>query len=282
MIRFNDVCKSFGKNKVLEKINLEIKHGENVAVLGPNGVGKTVFINLILDKLTPDAGNIERGFNIKQDVGLMEQFDFFPDSIKVIELLNIYQAYFGKILNQEKLLEEFDLYKKKDDYIKNLSGGQKRQLSFLTSIVNYPKFLILDEPTVGMDLEAINRFWHKIVKLKREKSMTTLITLHHLDELNDYCDRFIFLKNKSIFKDISKNDLDGQYVYILSGDIKALNILKNKLEGYLINTQLICFQNIDELYEEIKSYNLKVEKRPLSIKDLYEKIYKDRSEKWLR
>ncbi|WNS43485.1 ABC transporter ATP-binding protein [Paenibacillus sp. MMS20-IR301] len=274
MFEFRDVAKSFNNKAVLNEFNVCVERGECVALLGPNGAGKTVFLEILLDFLHPEKGEVLRGFDLIRDIGFMPQKDLFPDNLKTHEILQTQQAYFGKKNNEaiDRLLNELELSASRNVFTKQLSGGQKRKLTFIKAIINHPRLLLLDEPTVGMDLEGCIQFWDKINEMKKS-GLTTIITLHHFDELNEYCDRFLFLKDGRIEKDLSKSDIDNLEIYEIAGDEALLKEIQQVTGGFVEHNKLTtCYP--ERLAEWTINREIVVNKRKASLKDFYQVIYK--------
>jgi ABC-2 type transport system ATP-binding protein len=274
MFEFIDVAKSFNNKVVLDGFKVSVERGECVALLGPNGAGKTVFVEMLLDFLKPEKGKITRDFDLIRDIGFMPQKDLFPDNLKTHEILQTQQAYFGNKDSEQidRLLNEMELSNSRNVFTQQLSGGQKRKLTFIKAILNHPKLLLLDEPTVGMDLEGCIQFWDKINEMK-ELGLTIIITLHHFDELNEYCDRFLFLKNGRIEKDLSKSEIDNLEIYEIAGDEKLLKEIQHAAGGFFANSKLItCYT--DKLEEWKMNGEMVVNKRKASLKDFYQVTYK--------
>lgn len=160
ILELKNLNKSF-KNPVLKDVNLSIYGRDRIALLGSNGSGKTTIVNTILGNIIPDKGNVVKHFNTQDDLSVMTQENCLIGSLKVREQialsLKIYDAY-SKI-NIDAMLKKFRLTEQSEVIVDQLSGGQKRRLALLLTLIKPSKLLILDEPTVGMDLESIDLFW---------------------------------------------------------------------------------------------------------------------------
>lgn len=143
---------------MLKDVTFSINNYERIALLGSNGAGKSTLIKILIGLLNPDSGKIKYYFNLKQDLNVMPQDDvLIPDltvmeQVKLAALIN--KVYQPKYINN--LLIKFKLNDQTNQFIQKLSGGQKRRLSLLISTLRSAKLLILDEPTVGMDLTSID------------------------------------------------------------------------------------------------------------------------------
>ncbi|WP_429970895.1 ATP-binding cassette domain-containing protein [Fructilactobacillus sp. Tb1] len=194
LLVLSDIKKKFDK-PVLTDVNLNIKNNERIAFLGSNGAGKTTLVKIISGELTPDSGTITRNYDKHNDFGLMPQENVLIESFRVYEMIQL-TISLNKLVNVDlnHLLSEFGLLSHKNSLVESLSGGQKRKLALMLSSIKKSKLLILDEPTVGMDLETIDFFWKYMDKIDG-----TVITItHDFNQIDHYFDRVILLKNGEI------------------------------------------------------------------------------------
>ncbi len=274
MLELRNVKKCFKEKHVLKDVSFKVNKGECIALIGPNGAGKTTIIRGILGLMDIDEGNIVRDFSTKRDVGIMLQSDYFPDNLKVKETLELHKSYFKVNTSTEELLSLAELEKEKNTLVSSLSGGQKRKLSFALAVSSNPKVLFLDEPTVGMDIQATKHFWNNIKEIK-ERGTTVFVTLHHLDELNDYCDRFIFLKEGVIVEDINKKELNLQKILVVHSEVENLEEVQKSFGGKIEEDKLfiINLSKYNELLQLLKKEKYIFEERFKEIKDIYREIY---------
>lgn len=275
LLKFNQVEKRFKEKQVLSGVSFEIDEGESIALIGPNGAGKTTMIRSVLGLTSIDGGEIVRNFNTRQDVGVMLQHDLFPDHLRVREVIELHKSYSKSNVSTHALLEAGDLVKEARSLVQNLSGGQKRRLSFALSLAADPKLLFLDEPTVGMDVTASRMFWNKIREIQ-EQGKSIFVTSHHLDELNDYCRRFIFLKNGEIIADVRKEDLNTQKVIVvyLETAEEALD-LQRQFGGLMEDRKLYVTDKNKHavLCAYLQQRGMTFEERLKEVRDCYREIY---------
>jgi ABC-2 type transport system ATP-binding protein len=275
LLKLEGVQKRFKDKNVLAGVSFDVAEGESIALIGPNGAGKTTMIRSILGLTDIDGGVIERHFDNRKDVGIMLQKDLFPDGLRVRELIELHKSYSKSKVDTNELLQAGDLVKETRSMVQSLSGGQKRRLSFALSLAANPKLLFLDEPTVGMDVTACRMFWIKIRELQ-EQGKSIFVTSHHLDELNDFCRRFIFLKDGKVAAVISKEDLNAQKILVvhpaLPGEAEGLQ----RRFGGLVEDGRLFVSNPAEhspLVALLKEQGIPYEERLKEVKDCYREIY---------
>jgi len=205
MIEIKNINKKFGKLEVLKDINLTFNKGECIALIGPNGCGKTTLIKAILGMVIPNNGGIEcNGKSIRNEylyretIGYMPQIGRYPDTMTIGQIIEMIK----KIRNStseldEDLLKAFELEKMFDKQMRNLSGGTTQKVSATLAFLFNPDILILDEPTAGLDPLASELLKEKIIK-EKEKGKLILITSHLLSELDDLITEIIFMQEGQV------------------------------------------------------------------------------------
>jgi len=205
MINVKNIEKKFGKQHVLKNINLTFDKGECIALIGPNGCGKTTLIKSILGMVLPDSGSIE--FNGKsvlgehlyrENIGYMPQIGRYPDHMTIGQIIEMIKT----IRNAKEeldmdLFNAFEIEKILDKPMRTLSGGTTQKVSAILAFLFNPKVLILDEPTAGLDPLASEILKEKIIK-EKEKGKLILITSHLLSELDDMITQIIFMQEGKV------------------------------------------------------------------------------------
>jgi Cu-processing system ATP-binding protein len=205
MIEIKNINKNFGKQEVLHDINLTFKKGECIALIGPNGCGKTTLIKAILGMVLPDQGSIEMNkksilndYLYRSTIGYMPQMGRYPDSMtigQIIEMMKQIRNTTAAV--DEDLINEFDLKTMFHKQMRTLSGGTTQKVSAVLAFLFNPEVLILDEPTAGLDPLASEILKEKIVK-EKEKGKLILITSHLLSELDDLVTEIIFMQDGKV------------------------------------------------------------------------------------
>ena len=202
MIKINNLTKKYKEKYAVNNLNLEIKSGELFSLLGTNGAGKTTTIKMLSTLILPTSGEVK-----------INNFDLTKDSAKIKEIINIspqetaiapnltvienFMAGIYQITNKEEKINELVKIFKLDDVLKQkaktLSGGYQRKLSIAISLINSPKILFLDEPTLGLDVISRHDLWNIIESLKG--NTTIILTTHYMEEAEKLSDR-IGIMNK--------------------------------------------------------------------------------------
>ena len=205
MIEIKELQKKFGKFEVIKNINLSCKKGECIALIGPNGCGKTTLIKSVLGMVLPDSGTIHFNGNsvlgeylYREKIGYMPQIGRYPDNMTIGQIIEMIK----KIRNSsddldEDLLHAFELEKMFDKQMRTLSGGTTQKVSAVLAFLFNPDVLILDEPTAGLDPLAAEVLKEKIIK-EKEKGKLILITSHLLSELDDLITEIIFMQEGKV------------------------------------------------------------------------------------
>jgi len=198
-----NVKKSYREVVALRDLNLEIYAGELLALLGPNGAGKTTLVRMLLGLARPDAGRISvlgsdpHLGHVQTRVGAMLQVGRVPETLRVREHIDLFSSYYPAPLPIAETLKIAGLEDIKDRPYGELSGGQKQRVLFGIALCGNPDLLFLDEPTVGMDVEARRLMWAQIRTLI-ERGKTVLLTTHYLNEADALADRILVLDKGAI------------------------------------------------------------------------------------
>ena len=268
--------------KALKTISLDIKKGEIFAMLGPNGAGKTTLISIICGIVKPSSGSVTvDGFDIIDDyretrsrIGLVPQELTLEQFETVYNNVSYSRGLYGKKPNPahiEKILKELSLWDKKDQRLRQLSGGMKRRVLIAKALSHEPSILFLDEPTAGVDVELRQDMW-KIVEELRKTGVTIILTTHYIEEAEAIADRvgvinqgeiIVVEETKELLKKMGHKKLTVELQYEISKipdslDKYKLVLGKNKMSiDYTYNVQAEQ-TGITNLLQDIKDAGLKL------------------------
>lgn len=243
MLSILTLNKSFGALHALKGINLQIKEGELYGLLGPNGAGKTTCINILSTVLKPDSGKILlNGFNpVTQPKECKKIIGVVPQEIALYEDLSAYDnlMFWGSLypvktfLLKEKVktaLQLLGLYDRRNEKVKNYSGGMKRRINIAASLLHSPKILFMDEPTVGIDPQSRNLIYEVIKNLNKE-GMTIIYTTHYLKEAENLCERLGIIDRGEI---IIEGTLDELRKSTRSEDIITIRLSESPEQNQIL------------------------------------------------
>lgn len=230
IIEVRNLDKSYGRIQVLFDINLDVKRGECLGIVGGNGAGKTTLLECIegmrgwqKGEILIDGVKIEDDFgHLRKIMGIQLQSSSLPAEIKVKEAVELFAAEHDAEV-EEKLYDELDVRRLLDRQYGKLSTGQKRRLHLMLAILHHPEILILDEPTAGLDVNSRYLLYKKIHEL-RKKGTTILLTSHDMYEIESLCDRVLFIDKGRIGRELSAESLQEKDRHII-----AISSKKNSL-----------------------------------------------------
>lgn len=215
--RTRGLTKTYGSITALRNINFELRRGELLALLGPNGAGKTTLVRMLLGLASPDSGSVAvfgtdpRNEAIRYRVGAMLQVARVPETLKVREHIDLFSSYYPAPLPIAETLHIAGLDDIKDRRFGELSGGQRQRVLFAISICGNPDLLFLDEPTVGLDVEARRLMWSQIRTLIA-RGKTVLLTTHYLNEADALADRILVLQQGNIVAEGTPADIKSRAI----------------------------------------------------------------------
>lgn len=241
--------KKFGEFIAVDKVSFTVEEGEMFGFLGPNGAGKTTTMKMIqcispktngsLEVMGMDVSTQQR--EIKRLLGVVPQENNLDPDFTVYENLIVYSRYFDipraeAMRRIDELLDFVQLSERKDTPIVQLSGGMKRRLILARALINSPRLLVLDEPTVGLDPQARHLIWDKLKRL-RSQGNTVVLTTHYLEEAAYLCDRLVIMDHGKILVEGKPADLVRKYI---GADI---------VEAENVPEAEVCLRRLDANYE---------------------------------
>ncbi len=199
------VTKNYGSRRALDGIDLTVGKAEILAVLGPNGAGKTTAVKLLLGLLDPDSGAVRvfgkdpREARGRERSGAMLQVARVPETLRVREHIDLFSSYYPHPLPIAETLEAAGMTELANRKFGELSGGEKQRALFALALCGNPDLLFLDEPTVGMDVEARRGMWKQIRALAA-RGKSVLLTTHYLEEAEALADRIVVLHHGRVIE----------------------------------------------------------------------------------
>jgi len=272
------VYKKIGKKEIIKGINFYVKPGEILGFLGPNGAGKTTTIRMIVGLIKPTMGSIKiMGYDIQKsrvaalkNVGCIVENPVMYDDLSGLRNLKLCADMYGDVTN-ERITEIIDIIGLKDrinDKVKKYSLGMKQRLGLGQAILSNPKLLILDEPTNGLDPVGIHDFKEIIRHIAKKNNSAVVISTHILSEIEQLCDRFVFIKDGIIqtTEAISPEDNEAEILRINTKEsdklIKLLQTLSFIIDIKSDNDQIMIKIKKDfysNLINEIGKNNIQIE-----------------------
>ncbi|MEJ5328455.1 MAG: ATP-binding cassette domain-containing protein [Candidatus Bathyarchaeia archaeon] len=281
VIRVEGLTKVFNKQLVaVDHVSFSVEQGEIFGFLGPNGAGKTTTINMLITVLKPTAGKASiLGYDIAKDanavrysIGVVpqeytadEDLTGFENILLCADLYGIPREVSKK--RAEELLELVELTKFKDKKVQTYSGGMRRRLELACGLINRPKVLFLDEPTLGLDVQTRAATWNYIKKLKKEFGMTLFMTTHYLEEADALCDRIAIIDHGKIVVIGTPEELKDN----LGGDIITVSIKQDADITNLIKK----IERVKEVKKESDMYLIKSENGEVTAPLIIEALRKE-------
>ena len=303
LIKIDNVHKSYaGGFQALKGVNLEIKRGEILALLGPNGAGKTTLINAICGVVIPTSGKITvDGHDVVKDfrhtrslIGLVPQELQLEAFEQVFQNVSYTRGLYGKRKNPaiiEKILKDLSLWDKKDNKLRELSGGMKRRALIAKALSHEPQILFLDEPTAGVDISLRRDMW-RVVQNLQASGVTIILTTHYIEEAEAIADRVSVINHGEIVITENKQDLMqkmGQKLLTIELQDK-ISVIPESLKNYNLsitdNGHAVCFSynsqaettGITTLLQDVKQAGLKLKdlkSAQTSLENIFEQLLKE-------
>jgi len=200
-----------GTIKAVNGVSFNIREGEVFGLLGPNGAGKTTTLHMLATILKPTTGEarvndfdvVRQPGKVRESIGIVFQDPSSDELLTGYENLKMHALMYGvpgsiRRKRIEEVLELVDLTSRRNDLLKNYSGGMRRRLEIARGLLHHPKVLFLDEPTLGLDPQTREHIWEYIEKLVKEERLTIIITTHYMDEADRLCDRIAIIDHGNI------------------------------------------------------------------------------------
>lgn len=285
VLEVKNLCKSYGKNKILENVSFNIDNGEILGFLGPNGAGKTTTIKIITDSVRANSGEVVVcGYNIRDDRNeAMRNIGAVVESPECYGYLTGRQnlEMMAKIrkISKERVNEVIEFVKLKDridDKVKKYSLGMKQRLGIAIALLSKPKLLILDEPTNGLDPSGISEFRILLKSLVKDKSCSILISSHQLTEIENIASKVVFINKGKITSTTDINSLLNEDKTIHLVTEKSI---ENRMSLGKINEIIDFSETCDGYLLKIKNNNkgnFEIIKQLVQLNVKFDYIYQDK------
>ena len=255
---------SDGKIRAVDNISFEVKEGEIFGFLGPNGAGKTTTINMLTTILRPSSGNAQvcghdvykHPNEVRRSVGVVPQEYTADEDMTGYDNILLCADLYGIPRSDSKphadeLLTLVELHDAADRKVSTYSGGMRRRLELACGLINYPRLLFLDEPTLGLDVQTRAAVWKYIRMLKEQYHMTLFLTTHYLEEADALCDRIAIIDHGHIVKIGSPEELKAS----IGGDVITVTV-KEKEPG--ISSEIARIDLVRDVKQTEGAYRVKV------------------------
>ena len=279
-LEINNLTKIYPNKLIaLNSINLNVNQGDFFALLGPNGAGKSTAIGIICDLTRKTSGSVkvfghcidENNDAAKSCIGIVPQeinFSLFETCLEIVVnqggFYGIKRSHATK--RAEKYLRKLNLWEKRNERSRNLSGGMKRRLMIARALVHEPKMLILDEPTAGVDVELRRSMWDFLIDINQQ-GVTIVLTTHYLEEAESLCKNIAIINHGKIVENTSMKELLSRlnketFIFDLNDPIKELPNLDDYnlklVDTTTIEVEVDRERNINKLFEILTKKNINI------------------------
>ncbi len=279
-LEINNLTKIYPNKLIaLNSINLNVNQGDFFALLGPNGAGKSTAIGIICDLTKKTSGSVkifghcidENNDAAKSCIGIVPQEINFSQFETCLEIVVNQGGFYGikrshATKRAEKYLRKLNLWEKRNERSRNLSGGMKRRLMIARALVHEPKMLILDEPTAGVDVELRRSMWDFLIDINQQ-GVTIVLTTHYLEEAESLCKNIAIINHGKIVENTSMKELLSRlnketFIFDLNNPIKELPNLDDYnlklIDTTTIEVEVDRERNINKLFEKLTKKNINI------------------------
>ena len=242
VVEVKDLTKSFNGTVAVDRLSFDVQRGEILGLLGANGAGKTTAMHMILGLITPSAGSVrifgkdmqKNRIEILQRSNFSSAYANLPTNLRVWQNLYVFAKVYGVNdyrKNIDRLTEMFEIAHLKKSVTGQLSSGEATRLNLCKALLNDPELLMLDEPTASLDPDIADKVRKLLRSIQREKGMTVLYTSHNMRDIEEVCDRVLFVAKgrkiaegtpKEVIEKFKQKSLEDVFIRIArSGDLLA-------------------------------------------------------------
>jgi ABC-2 type transport system ATP-binding protein len=280
ILKIENLSKSFdaGKTRAVDGVSFEVREGEIFGFLGPNGAGKSTTINMLTTILKASSGDAivcgydlaKNASSVRRSIGVVPQESTADDDLTGLENVLLCADFYGiprrvSVPRARELLDLVELSDASKRKVSTYSGGMRRRLELASGLINRPKLLFLDEPTLGLDVQTRAAVWDYIRRLKEEFHMTLFMTTHYLDEADNLCDRIAIIDHGKILKIGSPTELKES----IGGDVIEVDVQEGAQD---LTDTLRGIKHVVEVKKIDSSYRIKTEFGEQTAPDLMEAL----------
>ncbi|MGA2665315.1 MAG: ATP-binding cassette domain-containing protein [Nitrososphaerales archaeon] len=266
IVKVEGLSKTYdGKFKAVDSVSFEIREGEIFGFLGPNGAGKSTTINMLTTLIPPSSGkatvcgfDVHKSANqVRRNVGIVPQDYTADEDMTGLENIVLCADLYGLPRSDSKphaqeLLKLVELQDAENRMVKTYSGGMRRRLELACGLINYPRLLFLDEPTLGLDVQTRAAVWKYIRMLKEQFHMTLFLTTHYLEEADSLCDRIAIIDHGHIIRIGSPTELKES----IGGDVIVVGVADGEPD---ISADILRIPLVKEAKKQRNEYRIKAE-----------------------
>ena len=265
IVKVEGLTKAFGPLKAVDGVSFEVEEGEIFGFLGPNGAGKTTTINMLTTLLSPSGGKAmingldihKHATEVRRTVGVVPQEYTADEDLTGQQNILLCADLYGLPRSDSKphsmeLLKLVELQDAANRKVSTYSGGMRRRLELACGLINYPKLLFLDEPTLGLDVQTRTAVWNYIRMLKEEYKMTLFLTTHYLEEADSLCDRIAIIDHGHIVRIGTPGELKAS----IGGDVIVVGVAES---GPDLSSEIKEIPLVKEVKKSDHEYRIKSE-----------------------
>ncbi|MGI0078878.1 MAG: ATP-binding cassette domain-containing protein [Nitrososphaerales archaeon] len=265
IVKVEGLSKTFGNLKAVDGVSFEVREGEIFGFLGPNGAGKSTTINILTTLIKPTSGKAEIGGldirkhsnEVRRNVGVVPQEYTADEDLTGYENILLCADLYGIPRSDSKahareLLKLVELEDAENRKVSTYSGGMRRRLELASGLINYPRLLFLDEPTLGLDVQTRAAVWKYIRMLKEDYHMTLFLTTHYLEEADSLCDRIAIIDHGHIIRIGSPDQLKAS----IGGDVISVGVREAEPD---ISSDITQIKFVKDVKKNGNEYRIKAE-----------------------